>query len=98
MKKFFGVLLLLIGLLLVAIGMYGMGNTNGEIKGIESQIQNEFTQQYKSNIEKDLVIGGAVSTVGLLFNIIGIVLLATKTNKQRRMEIELDVLKNKDIT
>lgn len=97
MKKFFGILLLLFGLLLVAIGMYGMGNTNGEIKGIESQIQNEFTEQYTSTKEKDLVIGGALATVGLVFNIIGIVLLATKTNKQRRMEIELDVLKNKVI-
>lgn len=97
MKKFFGVVLLLFGLLLVAVGMFGMGNTKGEVKCIESQIQNEFSQQYKSKLENDLVIGGAVTTVGLLFNILGIVLLATKTTKQRKMEIELDILKNNKI-
>ena len=94
MKKFFGVLLLFIGLFLVALGMFGMGNTNGESKSIENQVQNEFIQDNQSDKEKELVIGGAVATVGLLFHIIGVVLLVTKTKKQYLLEAELEVLKN----
>lgn len=92
MKKFFGVLLLFIGLFLVALGMFGMGNTNGERKSHYSQI--EMTPTHKPYKETEMVMGGAIATVGLLFHIIGVVLLVAKTKKQYLLEAELEVLKN----
>ncbi len=92
MKKFIGVLLLFIGLFLVALGMFGMGNTNAERQSNYSQI--EMTPTHKSYKETEMVIGGAIATVGLLFHIIGVVLLVTKTKKQYLLEAKLEVLKN----
>lgn len=88
MKKFFGVFLLFIGLFLVALGMFGMGNTNGERKCHYSQI--EMTPTHKPYKETEI----AVATVGLLFHVIGVILLVTKTKKQYLLEAELEVLKN----
>ena len=92
MKKFFGVLLLFIGLFLVALGMFGMGNTNGERNCHYSQI--EMTPNAKPYKETEMVMGGAIVTVGFIFHVIGTVLLVTKTKKQLLLEAELYVLKN----
>lgn len=92
MKKFFGVLLWLIGLFCISLGMFGMGNTNGERKCLESQI--EMIEEHQSKIDNEMVIGASIAFVGLLFSVVGIVLLATKTKKQWLMEAELQVLKN----
>lgn len=93
MKKFFGVLLWLIGLFCISLGMFGMGNTNGERKCLESQI--EMIEGYQSKKDGEMMIGGSITFVGLVFSIVGIVLLATKTKKQLLMEAELEVLKNR---
>ena len=45
MKKFFGVVLWLIGLFCVSLGMFGMGNTNGESKCLETQMEIIAEQQ-----------------------------------------------------
>lgn len=92
MKKFFGVLLLFIGLFLVALGMFGMGNTNGERKNHYSQI--EMTPTAKAYKETEMVMGGAIVIVGFIFHVIGTVLLVTKTKKQLLLEAELQVLRN----
>jgi hypothetical protein len=92
MKKIFGVLCLVIGLFLIALGLFGMGTTNGERKSHYSQI--EMTPTHKTYKETEMVMGGAIATVGLLFHIIGVVLLVTKTKKQYLLEAELEVLKN----
>ena len=94
MKKFFGVVCLLVGLFGVAVGMFGLASTNAKSQSIEGQVENEFDEQYTSNRNGDLAIGGAIASVGAIFYIVGIVLLITKTKKQRIMEAELQLLKN----
>ncbi len=94
MKKFFGVVCLLVGLFGVAVGMFGLASTNSKSHSIEGQVENEFDEQYTSNRNGDLAIGGAIASVGAIFYIVGIVLLVTKTKKQRIMEAELHLLKN----
>lgn len=92
MKKFFGVLLLFIGLFLVALGMFGSGTTNAERKSHYSQI--EMTPTDKPYKETEMVMGGAIVIVGFIFHVIGTVLLVTKTKKQLLLEAELQVLRN----
>ena len=95
MKKFFGVLCLLLGLFGVVIGSFGLASTQAKSQSLKGQVQNEFDERYTSNREGDLAIGGAIASVGVIFYFIGIVLLVTKSKKQRIMEAELELLKSK---
>ncbi|WP_291127516.1 hypothetical protein [Flavobacterium sp. UBA7682] len=93
MKKFFGVLFLLIGLFAIVTGVGTIASTDGYNRSFEGQVQEELIDQYRANRERDQGIGGAFAFVGGVFFIVGIVLLVTKTKKQRMMETELALLK-----
>jgi len=93
MKKFFGVLLLLIGLFGAVTGMATIASSQASSDCIESQVSAEFANSYRESIEQGKIIGGVFVGIGLVFFVIGIVLVATKTKKQRLMEAELLLLK-----
>lgn len=94
MKKAFGILLILIGLFIIMISMYGMGNTDGEVRCVTSHLEKEYIQQYKLSKESDLSIAICMLLVGFIINTVGIVLITRKSSKQRMLEAELHVLKN----
>ncbi|NJM79515.1 MAG: hypothetical protein HC854_07750 [Flavobacterium sp.] len=100
MKKAFGILLLIIGLIITNIGVGGMVKTETERKNQFNQVVNGFVEDldlqnsFARNYEKDIAIAVTFIVVGLLLFIIGIILTATKTKKQRNIEMELLVIKN----
>lgn len=98
MKKFLGVLFLVIGLFAIVSGIVAISSIETENRSLEGQVQSEFVEQYKTNQSQNQAAGGALAFSGLLFYITGIVLLVTKTKKQRVMEAELLILKNQNIT
>lgn len=94
LKKTFGILLLIIGLFLENIGVFGIGNTGGQLKTIDGQLQQELFESYHRAHEQSLVIGGGLIAVGFILIIIGLVLLGTKTKAQKEKEMELKLLKS----
>lgn len=94
MKKAFGILLILIGLFIIMISMYSMGNTDGEVRCVTRNLEKEYIQQYKLTKESDLSIAICMLFVGFIINTLGIVLITRKSSKQRMLEAELNVLKN----
>jgi hypothetical protein len=93
MKKFFGILFLLIGLAMTGIGIAALTNTSTRNDSFEGQVRNEFSANYRSNNNEQQMAGLGLIGGGLIFFIIGVVMVATKTKAQRKKEAELDVLR-----
>ena len=100
MKKGFGIILLLFGLLITNIGVGGIVNTETIKAHVVNRNINEFKSdmdipnQIENNYQKDMVIGIAFVGIGFILFVIGIVLTASKTNKQKAIAMELTILKN----
>jgi NADH:ubiquinone oxidoreductase subunit 6 (subunit J) len=92
-KKIFGFLFLLIGLLMIGTGIATVTQSATQDNTIEGRIGNTFSQEYREQNQEKRIVGFGLAGGGLLFFIIGIVMIATKTNKQRENEIELEVIK-----
>jgi len=93
MKFFFGILFLLIGLAMIGFGVAALVDANSRSNSFEGQIGNTFSYNYSKNIEEEQMIGAGCLGGGVIFFIIGIVMLVTKTKAQRKNEIELEVFK-----
>lgn len=92
-KKIFGVLFLLIGLLMIVTGIAALTQSSTQDNSIEGSIGNTFSQEYRERNQEKRIVGFGLAGGGLFLFIIGIVMLATKTKKQQETEIELEVLK-----
>lgn len=79
MKKFFGTIFLLIGLVLTGFGVYGLTIS--------------VSIPYSGFGPPPIFIAIVLIIFGIIFLIIGIVMLVTKTNSQRKNEMELELLK-----
>jgi len=93
MKKIFGILFLLIGLAMIGLGIVALTNTASRNESFEGQVEYEFSENYRSNSNEQQITGFGLVGGGLIFFIIGIVMLATKTKAQRKKETELEVLR-----
>lgn len=93
MKKFFGILFLLIGLAMIGLGIVALTNTATRNDSFEGQVGNEFSENYRSNSNEQQMAGVGLIGGGLIFFILGIVMVATKTKGQRKKEAELEVLR-----
>jgi len=98
MKKTFGIIFLIIGLIMIVAGIAALTNSSTRNHSYEGQVQNEFSQNYRSNNNQQQAGGGALIVVGLVFFVLGIVMVATKSEKQRLKETELKVLKSMQAT
>lgn len=91
MKKFFGILFILIGLLMIIGGIAAA--SSGVTRG--NSYEGQFGDAIGSENNQEVAMGGAaVAFVGLIFLIIGIVMTASKSSSQRKKEAELAVLRN----
>ena len=103
MKKAFGIILLIIGLIITNIGVGGLVNTETEKSNRFNKTVNEFAEDldiqnsFARNYEQDMAIAFGFISVGLLIFISGIVLTATKSKKQLAIEIELALLKAQNL-
>lgn len=93
MKKVFGVIFLLVGLFLIVAGVAGMSDVNSRQSTYDGQISENFDENYSERNSQEQEISGAAIILGLIFSVIGIIMLVTKSNKQRQMQFELSSLK-----
>ena len=98
MKKFFGILFLLIGLAMIGLGVAALVDANSRSNSFEGQIGNTFSEHYRQNNEEQQMAGAGLLGGGVIFFIIGIVMLVTKTKAQRKKETELEVLKKVQVS
>jgi len=93
MKKFFGILFLLIGLAMIVSGIAAITNVSTRDASFEGKVRDKFSHEYRSNNNDQKSIGAVLIGGGILFFVIGIIMVASKTSAQKRKEVELDVLK-----
>lgn len=98
MKKAIGIILLLIGLAMIGLGVVAITDVQSRSSSFEGQIGNTFSENYRSNNEEQQLAGFGLIGVGLILFIVGIIMVATKSNSQRRKEVEFAVLKQTQIT
>jgi len=98
MKKTFGIIFLIIGLIMIVAGIAALTQSSTRNSSFEGQVQNQFSDNYRSNDSQQQAGGGALIVVGLVLFVVGIFMVAAKTKKQRLKEAELKVLKNMQTT
>ena len=62
-------------------------------RSFEGQLGNAISQNYRSNNNEQQAVGAGLAGFGIIFFVVGIVLVATKSGSQRKKEIELALLK-----
>ena len=98
MKKFFGIIFLLIGLAMIGLGVAALVDANSRGNSFEGQIGNTFSEHYRQNNEEQQMAGAGLLGGGVIFFIIGIIMIVTKTKAQRKKETELEVLKKVQVS
>lgn len=93
-KKTFGILIFILGLIIENIGLGAIAYSNGQLNTYDGQIQQELFDHYMREHDESQIMGSVFIGVGLLLLIIGLILIGTKTKAQREKEIELKLLKS----
>src|SRR6185295_3677416 len=93
MKKFFGILFLLIGLVMIGGGIAALTDANSKHNSVEGQFGEAFSNSYRERTNQQQIAGASASGVGFILFIIGIVMIASKSKKQKMKEMELATLK-----
>ncbi|MBX9733027.1 MAG: SHOCT domain-containing protein [Chitinophagaceae bacterium] len=93
MKKFFGTLFLIIGLIIVTISSIAATELDCEKRKFLYQARTELGNT-SSNIDSQQTTAVIAVFFGLLLFIIGLVLVLTKSKKQHELEAEVAYLKN----
>lgn len=93
MRKIIGIILLLLGLVTTNIGVGGMVHAETERPNQLEHALEEFID-IKKNYDSEMSIGIIFIILGLVCFAVGIFLMATKTRKQKAMELELRILKD----
>ena len=76
-KKIAGILMVVLGLILENIGLFGIATSGGQLKTIDRQLQQDLFDSYNREHEQSLILGGGLIAVGLLILIVGLVLMTT---------------------
>lgn len=93
MKKFFGVLFLIVGLFMLIGGVQFLSSVKTNQQSVEGQIGETVSHEYRSHNDERQIAGMALLGGGILFIIIGIIMVASKSNSQRKKEAEYEVMK-----
>jgi hypothetical protein len=83
MKKFFGVLFLIIGILGIGIGIVALTDLATRNRSLEGQFQNEFSKNYSEENNEQQAVGFALIGGGLIFSVLGIIMIASKSEKSK---------------
>jgi hypothetical protein len=90
MKKFFGILFLIIGVFGIGIGIVALTDLATRNRSLEGQIQNEFSESYNKESFEQQAIGLALIGSGLIFSILGVVMIASKSKKLKNKLTTID--------
>jgi hypothetical protein len=93
MKKAFGIIFLLIGLVMIGLGLVALTDAESRSRSFEGRIGNTFSERYRSNTQQQQLAGFGLIGVGFILLVTGIIMVVTKSNSQRRKEAELAILK-----
>ena len=86
-KKAIGILMLLLGITCMGIGSVALKDLSSKRNSFEGQIENEFEVNNSNNHDQE--IAGIVFIIsGIFLVIIGIILISSKSLKQKLREIE----------
>ena len=97
MKKFFGIIFILIGIVLIAGGVFALTDLHFKEKSLEGQVTSEFNDDYNKQNNEEGIAGVIFISMGIIFNISGIILVLSKSRKQKKEKIDLEVLKKMEI-
>jgi hypothetical protein len=97
MKKFFGVLFLIIGILGIGIGIVALTDLATRNRSLEGQFQNEFSENYSEKNNEQQAIGFALIGGGLIFSILGIIMITSKSKKSKEKNAALDYMQTASI-
>jgi len=92
MKKVFGIIFLVLGLILVGGGIAGLVDLNSKNQTFEGRVSDAFNSSYRERNSDQKSASTAALAGGAILFIIGIVMLASKTNSQRNKEMDLAML------
>jgi hypothetical protein len=90
MKKFFGILFLIIGIFGIGIGIVALTDLATRNRSLEGQIQNEFSETYNEKNNEQQAIGLVLIGCGLIFSILGAVMIASKSKKSKNKVTAVD--------
>jgi hypothetical protein len=93
MKKFFGILVLFIGLLSLVIGLAVFIDGEARNKRLDKSEHSEFSTKYHKDNDDQLSFGCGAVIVGLVFFVGGLTMVSSKTKNQKKKEAELEKLK-----
>lgn len=93
MKKAFGIIFLLVGLFLIIGGVSVLSSVSTSQQSLEGQAYEAISQEYRSNNDDKQLFGMALIGGGAVLLILGIIMVASKSNSQRKKEAEYDVMK-----
>ena len=93
MKKTFGIIFLLIGLLLIGLGIATISYVETRSSSIEGRLGDAFVESYRRQTEEQQTLGTVMIGGGLIIFILGIVMTASKSRSQRKKEEELAYFK-----
>ena len=92
MKKVFGIIFLVLGLILVGGGVAGLVDLNSKSETFDGRFRDAFNPSYRErNSDQKSASTAAIASGAILF-IIGIIMLATNTNIQHKKEVDLATL------
>lgn len=83
MKKFFGIFFLIIGVFGIGIGIVALTDLGRRNSSFEGQIGNEFSESYNNESSEQQAIGLALIGSGLIFSILGVIMIASKSKKSK---------------
>lgn len=92
MKKFFGFFFLIIGIIGIGIGIVALTDLATRNRSLEGQFQNEFSENYSKKNNEQQAIGYALIGSGLIFSLLGIIMIASKSKKSIGKNAELDYM------
>jgi hypothetical protein len=97
MKKFFGILFLIIGVFGIGIGIVALTDLGRRNSSFEGQIGNEFSESYNNESIEQQAIGLALIGGGLIFSILGVIMIASKSKKSKTKLSAKDNIKTANI-
>src|SRR5690242_4311045 len=84
MKKIFGILFLIIGLVMLVIGGGIIVSNESKDTTIEGQVKEAFSEQYRADRERNLNNGRILLAAGLIFFVGGTSIVVTKSKTHKK--------------
>lgn len=94
MKNFFGTLIQFVGLIIITVASVAETKIDSEMNSLLYDAHKELDQDYRYSLESSQASAIFAGFFGLIIFIIGLVMLLTKSNKQKKLEAEINILKH----